>query len=254
MLSNNISPIFLKGTGNLLAQLYIDIAERMVGDIDFILSKEDYLKGIKVLRKYGYSDVIKQKYHLPSEKHYRRIIKKQNIAAVEIHNNLLSAKYSGEFNFDKIEKDRRMINNFMVLSYEDKLNLSILSNQINDYGFYYKTISLRNAYDVFLLSKKTNAKKCPSKFKELKDPINCFLAICYLAFGEVNSLKYNKSKKTERYLSEINKLLLDDRKRKSNFKFKYIKLIIRDRLSILYKSLFQKDYRNWVINRIFEKI
>ena len=39
LLSNNIKPIFLKGTGNLLAGIYDDIAERMVGDIDFIFEK-----------------------------------------------------------------------------------------------------------------------------------------------------------------------------------------------------------------------
>ena len=48
LLSNNIKPIFLKGAGNLLAELYDDIAERMVGDIDFIFSKEDYPKAITV--------------------------------------------------------------------------------------------------------------------------------------------------------------------------------------------------------------
>ena len=47
LLANHITPIFLKGTGNLLAGIYDDIAERMVGDIDFIflkrrLSKSDY--------------------------------------------------------------------------------------------------------------------------------------------------------------------------------------------------------------------
>jgi hypothetical protein len=44
LLANNITPIFLKGTGNLLAGIYDDVAERMVGDIDFIFSKEDYPK------------------------------------------------------------------------------------------------------------------------------------------------------------------------------------------------------------------
>ena len=53
LLGNNITPIFLKGTGNLLADLYEDIAERMVGDIDFIFSKEDYSKAITVLREFG---------------------------------------------------------------------------------------------------------------------------------------------------------------------------------------------------------
>ena len=31
LLANKITPIFLKGTGNLLAGIYDDIAERMVG-------------------------------------------------------------------------------------------------------------------------------------------------------------------------------------------------------------------------------
>ena len=51
LLANNITPIFLKGTGNLLAGLYEDIAERMVGDIDFIFSKEDYPKAITVIKR-----------------------------------------------------------------------------------------------------------------------------------------------------------------------------------------------------------
>ena len=49
LLANSIKPIFLKGTGNLLSGLYKDIAERMVGDIDFIFSKEDYPKAIAAL-------------------------------------------------------------------------------------------------------------------------------------------------------------------------------------------------------------
>ena len=52
LLANNITPIFLKGTGNLLAGIYDDVAERMVGDIDFIFSKEDYPKAINLLRDF----------------------------------------------------------------------------------------------------------------------------------------------------------------------------------------------------------
>ena len=86
LLANNIRPIFLKGTGNLLAGIYDDIAERMVGDIDFIFSKEDYSKAITVLRDSGYSEVKKQEYYPPDEfRHYRRLQKENNIAAIEIH-------------------------------------------------------------------------------------------------------------------------------------------------------------------------
>ena len=253
LLANNITPLFLKGTGNLLADLYEDVTERMVGDIDFIFSKEDYPKVITVLRDNGYSDVEKYKYHYPKQKHYRRIKKENNIAAVEIHHDLLLEKYASEFNYSFVKKDSQLINGFMVLSYANKLNLSIISSQINDSGFYYKTMALRNAYDVFLLSKKTNGKNSFSKFKTLKNPLNCFLAICYVAFGEIDSLEYHKTEETANYLSLFDSLLLNERKRKSRIKLKYIEFFIKDRLSILYKSLFDKEYRYWLLKRILDK-
>ena len=55
----------------------------------------------------------------------------------------------------------------------------------------------KNAYDVYLLSKQTNTKKSISKFKMLKNPLNCFLATCYVTFGNIESLQYYKTKEAE---------------------------------------------------------
>ena len=90
------------------------------------------------------------------------------------------------------------------MSYANKLNLSIIANQINDSGFYYKTMALRNAYDVFLLSKKTNAKDAVNSLDKLTNPLQCFLAACYEVFNTVESLEYNKTTKTASYLSVFN--------------------------------------------------
>jgi len=37
--ASGISPIYMKGTGNLIDGIYDDIGERIIGDIDFILLK-----------------------------------------------------------------------------------------------------------------------------------------------------------------------------------------------------------------------
>ena len=81
------------------------------------------------------------------------------------------------------------------MSYANKLNLSIIANQINDSGFYYKRMALRNAYDVFLLSKKTNAKDAVNTLNKLSHPLNCFLAACYEVFNKVDSLEYSNQQK-----------------------------------------------------------
>jgi hypothetical protein len=255
LLANNITPIFLKGTGNLLADLYEDIAERMVGDIDFIFSKDDYPKAITILREFGYSEVETLKYYYPDlHKHYRRLQKENSIAAVEIHKELLGIrKYTYEFNYNLVGKDSQVINGVSVLSYANKLNLSIIANQINDYGFEYKTMALRNAYDVFLLSKKTNAKDAVNTLDKLTNPLNCFLAACYEVFNSVDSLEYNNTKKVAFYLSVFNSQFTNRKTTKRKHKRIKIYLFLKSRLNILYKFITYKEYRVWLFNLLTDK-
>ena len=253
LLANKITPIFLKGTGNLLAGIYDDIAERMVGDIDFIFSKDDYPKAISVLREFGYSEVDKYRYHFPYNKHYGRLQKENNIAAIEIHKDFLSIKkYTKEFNYSFVDKDSQSIKGVTVLGYANKLNLSIIADQINN-GFYYKTMALRNAYDVFLLSKKTNAKAAMNTLDKLRHPLNCFLAACYQVFNKVDSLEYSSNTKVDSYLSGFNSNFTNrDKTRKRHNKIKKY-LAIRNKLNILYKSIIYKEYRVWLFNLLTDK-
>ena len=255
LLANKITPIFLKGTGNLLAGIYDDVAERMVGDIDFIFSKEDYRKAITISREFGYSEVKKQEYYPPDEfRHYRKLQKLNNIAAIEIHKDLLSIKkYTNEFNYSFVNKDSQLINGIAVLSYANKLNLSIIANQINDNGFYYKRMALRNAYDVFLLSKKTNANAAVHTLDKLTNPLNCFLAACYEVFNTVDSLEYSKSKETASYLRVFNSHFTNPIPVKIQSKRNKIYLLIKFRLNIILKSIIYKEYRVWLFKKVTDK-
>jgi len=255
LLANMITPIFLKGTGNLLAGIYEHIAERMVGDIDIIFSKQDYPKAISILREFGYSEVNKQEYYSPDVyKHYRRLQKENSIAAIEIHSEFLDIKkYTNEFNYSFVEKDTQVINGVSVLSYVNKLNLSIIANQINDNGFYYKTMALRNAYDVFLLSKKTNAKDAVNALDKLTNPLNCFLAACYEVFDRVDSLEYNKTKKVTSYLRDFNSHFSTPIRAKTQSRFIKIYLFIKSILNIIYKAIIYKEYRNFLFKSLTDK-
>jgi len=253
LLANKITPIFLKGTGNLLEGLYEDIGERMVGDIDILFSEKDFFKAIDILKKDNYIKSESDLDYFPAFRHYPKLVKPSNIAAVEIHNEVTTEKNRGEFNYKIISEDIQLINEFVVLSFENQLSLSIISSQINDDGFEFNRFSLRNAYDVFLLSKKVDAKKTISKFTKLRNPLNCFLANCNLVFGNLESLKYHKTKESENYLKAFNKLLY---KRKSNLKinFKLFKINFYRRFGIFCKSIFNSKNRKWLLNRIKSKI
>jgi hypothetical protein len=253
LLANAIRPIFLKGTGNLLEGLYEDIGERMVGDIDFLFSEKDFFKAIDILKNDSYSIEENQSGFLPGFRHYPKLVKQENIAAVEIHKEVTIEKHRGEFNCKMISEDAQIINYFSVLSFENQLSLSIIASQINDYGFALKNFSLRNAYDVFLLSKKNDTKKVISNFTKLKNPLNCFLANCNFVFGDVESLDYFKTEESENYLKGFNKSFY---KSKTNLKinFKLIMITLNRRFGIVCKSILNIENRKWLLNRIKSKI
>ena len=253
LLSNNITPIFLKGIANILEGLYDNISERMVGDIDFICSKNEFQRAVKLLLDNGYYSVSKENYRFPNEKHYPRLKKKNRIAAVEIHKELISEKYRNEFNYNLVHKNTLRLNNVNFLSYNHQAVISITSDQIDDYGFYYKKLALKNAYDVFLISKRTDIKKTISMYKNLKNPMNCFLACCFLVFGNINTLGYTKTKKAEKYLSTFNYLISNDVIRKFRYLLKFIELSVQKRMSIILKSITSKEHRVWLIKRISDK-
>ena len=253
LLEKNVRPVFLKGTGNLLEGLYKDVGERMVGDIDFLFSEKDSYSTFKILKSDGYSSPENILDMFPKHRHFPRLIKPANIAAIEIHKEVLKEKYRGEFNYKIISEDAQLINDFSVLSFENQLSLSIISSQINDYGFELKNFTLRNAYDVFLLSKKVDTKKVISKFTKLKNPLNCFLANCNLVFGDLESLGYFKTKESDKYLKAFNKSLYKS-KSTTKINFKLIKINLNRQFGIVFKSIFNSENRKWLLNRIKSKI
>lgn len=251
LLAHDITPIFIKGTGNLLAGLYSDIAERMLGDIDFLFSKEDYTKAIPLLKDKGYHKIEhKNEFLSPWSKHYPRLIKEDEIAPIEIHNVLLIEEYRDEFNYSFVKKDVQIINGVSVLSYANKLNLSILACQINDDRFYYRTISLRNAYDVFLLSKKTSAKNAVSTLSKLMHPANCFLATCYEVFNKIAGLEYHKNKKTTAYIDTFKSQFIHPKNtRRRHYMIKKY-LVVKISATLIYKCIIYKEYGVWLFHYI----
>ena len=246
LLSHNITPIFIKGTANLLAGLYNDITERMVGDIDFLFSSQDYPKAIQILKENGYHYTDNPESLKPEHRHYPRLIKKEYIAAIEIHSDLLRKSYSQEFNYDTIKSSIQVVDNVAMLSDANMLNLTILACQINDYGYLYRRIALRNAYDVFLLSKKVSAKNAVNTISSLKHPLHCFLAACGEVFNNPDSLEYTQTKKTKAYLNMFKELFTNPKKVNRRTTRIKIYLYLKHVLGSLYNGIFYKKYRVWL--------
>ncbi len=250
LLAQGIVPIFIKGTGNILEGLYKDIAERMIGDIDFIVSYEDYQKTIEILTANGYQAFHDRKYNLPG-KHHPRLVKQNHIAAIEIHKDFVREPNTNEFNYAVIKDSLLVLNSTSFLSYPHQLSLSIIAYQINDNGQFYKAINLRNAYDVFVLSEKVDALKSIQELHYFFNSLNNFLGLCNLVLS--NTISYQKGATVSNYLEECTKLMEEESIRRKHRKKQSRKISIKQRLHIIKKSFYKRDYRVWLFKLLTDK-
>ena len=86
--AEGIMPVFMKGTANVLDGLYEDEGERIVGDIDFLVSDDEFLRTAEILQNNGYQ--YKEQYSymqidIKKVKHFPRLYKQGTTFDVEIH-------------------------------------------------------------------------------------------------------------------------------------------------------------------------
>ena len=196
LLENGITPIFLKGAGFLLQDFYYDIAERMVGDIDFLVNDDSFQKAVELLKINGYQRTSDKLTSPIIGKHYPRLFNENKTAAVEVHKEMVKKNGALHFNYKSVLASIILKNNIHFLGKQEQLALTILTKQYNDYGNFYKTISLRNSYDVYLLSLEINTIKSIINYKYFYDILNNYLAYSAL-FLNVKSILFKKTSKNK---------------------------------------------------------
>jgi hypothetical protein len=158
LFENNIKHIFLKGTALLLSNVFEDIGERMIGDIDFIIQHKDEKKVEKVLEKNNYlSPHTDSLFRLFKPKHLPRRVNKNKTIAIEPHLELLSPKHRGVFNSKKlISAFKDEAKTIKTPSKPFLFNHCIYALQLADKAFYYSNYSHRSIYDIYKLDCKNS--------------------------------------------------------------------------------------------------
>ncbi|CAM1345685.1 nucleotidyltransferase family protein [Tenacibaculum amylolyticum] len=251
LLANNITPIFLKGTGNLLSGLYNDIAERMVGDIDLLFCNNSIAnKAFDYLITDGYYKIYEN--HPRFHRHLSGLIKAKKISRIEIHKEMTTDKYATHFNYNTIVNNIFSKDNISFLAYKDQLSLSIIAKQINDDGQYFNDISLRNAYDVFLLAQKVDTKESISRLNsQLVKPLNNFLASASLVLNS-KTITYVSNKTSKTYINTFRKLIENKSFRDNHRKKWKRRIFISIRLNIISKALYKREYTYWLLKRLLK--
>ncbi|MCX6238359.1 MAG: nucleotidyltransferase family protein [Bacteroidia bacterium] len=160
----NISPIYLKGTGNLIDGIYSDIGERIIGDIDFLVPENIFLKAAELFKNEGYQICRPTNEPIDQMKHYPRLWKKDVAADIEIHRLPVTKKYSTNFNADHVLKFKKVVLGHpgcYVLRDNHKVIQSFIHSQLANTGHALGVVSLRDVYDLYCFSKRVDLKKIP---------------------------------------------------------------------------------------------
>ena len=154
-LKKNIDHIFLKGSALLLSNKFDVLNERMIGDIDILIRKESILKARDLIVKNGYkffNTEMNFTEGLIETKHLKRMIHENQIAAVELHKEVLNGNKFRLLPSEKLFSETVEIGRKKILNSKRLTEHIILNWRFNDHGVLKKTLSLRVLYDYINVS------------------------------------------------------------------------------------------------------
>lgn len=240
--NNEITPVFLKGTAHLLDGLYEDIAERQVGDIDLLVAESEMVRAAEILIASGY---MAQTPYNPNDfkvtKHYPRLLNYSRVAAVEVHRQVLG--YPADKALDcrlLIEKARKpdLPVTAYVLCDEHQIVFNVLHTQITHGDFYFGAINIRQGYDLFLLSQRTNPLEAVKRVGSYFNRMNCNLALTSKILGNPVMLNYKSTLQTKLYLGRISRHIHYPKWER----FSHVILYLIQRFSNYMRKLIQATY------------
>ncbi len=255
LLQKNIEPVFMKGTAHLLGGLYSDLCERLIGDIDFLVPEEEYLRAAELLKQAGYFSTLEFYGDLKKLKHYPRLIHNNVEADIEIHRKPVNIDFSNLLSAKEIYKNRiklAHIENCYIPSAQHQLLQNFIHSQLSNRGHSYIVPRLRDLYDAYLLLNKAGWPKPDLSLQTSK------MATEYFRFAETLFKIPNKpdfqpeplfsyKKRFDFFCNNprIHLLYIDIQK---------LKQLIFDRyLKILLQCLYCKEARQYVYCRLISK-
>jgi Uncharacterised nucleotidyltransferase len=151
-----IEPVLLKGMANLISGLYDDTGQRMVRDIDLLVSRDRLTDCIAVLKADGYRCIKDNP--LFEMHHYPAMVRKEDIASVELHEYVVRRLYEKMLPADEILSAARRFEAdgvyMQLMDPDHHVAHNIVHSQLHDGGYIRGFVSIRDLFDLFCLEEK----------------------------------------------------------------------------------------------------
>lgn len=234
-----VTPLYFKGAAALLQQWYLSPEERFFLDIDVLLKPEDIQTSNKALQQAGYSPssatVRVGHHHLPGLKHEHRPL------SVEIHSQPLPARAGFWLMADDVfeqativQSSNESFDKYLLPSFEHSLILSVVTNEVCEYGLNTGRVNLKHALDAMALWE--NTKDVPERYQTLVDR---FISMLLLLRSEENIPNIQEGSKR---LSDYKRWLLS----KSRWRFVLHYIIVHASVDYLQRRYDDYSHRKYL--------
>lgn len=251
---HDIAPVFLKGTAYLLSGLYTDIAERMVGDIDFLLSDSKTIEAAEVLLSNEYTSLDgAYPRFINLSRHYPRLIKAGSIAGVEIHRRVIESPFEKRFSYDLINNEKielDIIEEAYTLSPSHQVVYNMMVVQMNDGGYLRGSVYLKHMYDLLLLSQKVSPLEALKSYGAYFNRLNAYLHLSSKVLGEPACISHEVNRTSKVFLKRFVFLLKANKSPKLLRQFFYVLFRFYNYHKIIVQALLNKERRDYLFYKI----
>jgi len=152
-----VEPLLIKGASHLLTGFYDDPGVRMMIDIDMLVPRERALDCLSILQNNTY-ETLHLLQHANLCHHFPAMIKKNEVASVELHQDIVVGDYLHLLTTKEVWKDsipwRVGGYAFRIPKPKHMVLLHLIHSQLSDIRYAFLEIKLSQCYDLLLMKKK----------------------------------------------------------------------------------------------------
>lgn len=152
-----VTPVFMKGAGNLLSGLYEKPSHRVMIDIDVLVPHELLFDCVAALRDSGYREHDEDIVADPRSHHYPALFLPGRVADVELHSEVIAFPHRDLLSAEEVIADAQQIENgkvtFAVPSTEHRIIHTIVHSQVTDRNYLHGFLLIRQMIDCLLMER-----------------------------------------------------------------------------------------------------
>ena len=254
MKAAHIPCLFMKGTGNILDGQYADVGERMVYDIDVLVPEDKMLAAAQLMEGQGYH--TQKKFNpraLESTMHYPILLREDQVAGVEIHRMPVQYLYRKSFRAPHIFEnavESKSEKGFLLMNYNDRIIHNFLHAQLMHSGHYNARVSLRDLYDILLMSRMQEAWETLGRFGHYRGKSAAWLKLMHKVFGLEMPPELTNTRKGNFFLWRHERVMKIGGKQ---LKWYLITIMALQKYVVLpVRVLWNRQARNYVFSRLLD--